>query len=102
MRVLRFYGLLHQSCQLKQKLFQKIYSERSRTMKKLTKELTSKTVKELEKLIQTLREEIAKLVLNKKVNPSKDTNLLRKKRKSLAVMLAVLTQKKELEAIKSK
>jgi ribosomal protein L29 len=71
-------------------------------MKKLTKELTSKTVKELEKLIQTLREEIAKLVLNKKVNPSKDTNLLRKKRKSLAVMLAVLTQKKELEAIKSK
>ena len=71
-------------------------------MKKLTKELTSKKVKELEKLIQTLREEIAKLVLNKKVNPSKDTNLLRKKRKSLAVMLAVLTQKKELEAIKSK
>lgn len=69
-------------------------------MKKITKELTEKTVKELEKHIQTLREEVGKLILNEKVNPAKDTNLLKKKRKSLAVALTILRQKKELEGFK--
>lgn len=64
-------------------------------MKKLMKELTGKTVKELEKQSQVLREEIAKLVLNQKVNPPKDTNVIVKKRKELAVVLTLLTQKKE-------
>lgn len=71
-------------------------------MKKLTKELTNKTIKELEKQSQMLREELAKLTLNQKVNPVKDTNVTVKKRKELAVVLAILTQKKELETIKSK
>lgn len=65
-------------------------------MKKLTKELTGKTIKELEKQSQVLREEIAKLVLNQRVNPAKDTNVVVKKRKELAVVLTILLQKKEL------
>ncbi len=65
-------------------------------MKKLTKELTGKTIKELEKQSLVLREEIAKLVLNQKVNPAKDTNVVVKKRKELAVVLTFLSQKKEL------
>jgi len=56
-----------------------------------------KTVKELEKQATALREDIAKTILNQKVNPSKDTNLLRKKRKQLAVILTVITQKGEQE-----
>jgi len=71
-------------------------------MKKFTKELSGKTEKELEKQTQLLREEIAKLVLNERVNPSKDTNFLMKKRKALAVLLTILKQKKELETLKSK
>lgn len=63
-------------------------------MKKLTKELSAKTIQELEKESQTLREELAKDVLNQKVNPAKDTNVIMKKRKQLAVLLTVLGQKK--------
>lgn len=62
-------------------------------MKKVKKELEGKTVKELEKQTQVLRVEIAKLVLNRKVSPAKDTNLIVKKRKQLAVVLTVLTEK---------
>ncbi len=64
-------------------------------MKKFTKELTGKTIKELEKQTQALREEIAKMTLNEKVNPGKDTNSLRKRHKQLAVILTIITQKKE-------
>ena len=71
-------------------------------MKKLTKELTNKTIKELMKQSHMLREEIAKLTLNQRVNPSKNTNIAVKKQKELAVILTVLTQKKELETLKSK
>lgn len=66
-------------------------------MKKITKELINKTIKELEKQANALREDIAKTILNQKVNPSKDTNLLRKKRKQLAVILTIISQKKERE-----
>lgn len=68
-------------------------------MKKLTKEYTNKSIKELEKLVLTLREDIAKTKLNEKVNPSKDSNVLPKKKKQLAVVLTILAQKKELEAM---
>ncbi len=66
-------------------------------MKKTTKELMEKTVKELEKQARDLREDIAKTMLNQKVNPAKDTNILRKKRKQLAVLLTIMTQKSEQE-----
>ncbi len=70
-------------------------------MKKEIKELKSKSLSELEKQALSLREEIAKLKLEIKVNPAKDTNLLMKKRKKLAVILTVTTEKKETEKFKS-
>ncbi len=66
-------------------------------MKKITKELKSKTIEKLEKEIQEIRSEIAKLYLETKTNPTKDTNLLIKKRKRLAVILTILTEKQALK-----
>lgn len=71
-------------------------------MKKSVKELQSKTVKELEKSVNSLHEEVAKLRLQQKVNPSKDTNIVSKKRKMIATLLTVITQKKELETLSNK
>lgn len=68
-------------------------------MKKSTKELQSKSIKELEALSQTLHEEIAKLRLEEKVNPVKDTNVIHKKKKRLAVILTIISQKKDLEVL---
>lgn len=69
-------------------------------MKKQTKIYKDKTIKELEKENGSLREEIAKLRLSFKGNPPKDTNSLSKKRKQLAVLLTVLTEKKLIESLK--
>ena len=69
-------------------------------MKKQTKIYREKTVKELEKENSLLREEIAKTKLSFKGNPPKDTNILAKKRKQLAVLLTVLTEKREIESLK--
>lgn len=65
-------------------------------MKKITKIYSGKTVKELEKDANLIREEIAKLQLSFKSNPPKDTNSIVKKRKQLAVLLTVLSEKKEV------
>ncbi len=62
-------------------------------MKKIVADLKKKTVKEIEKNIQSTREEIAKFRLEAKVNPVKDSNFLVKKKKKLAVLLTVLTEK---------
>ena len=64
-------------------------------MRKITKIYNDKTVKELEKEVVMVREEIAKLQLSFKSNPPKDTNSLAKKRKQLAVLLTVLGEKKD-------
>lgn len=69
-------------------------------MKKIVKDYNSKTIKELEKEKKTLTEEIARLKVELKVNPRKDTNILMKKRKKLAVLLTVLNEKKILESLK--
>lgn len=71
-------------------------------MKKITKQYQDKTVKELTQETMVLKEEIARLRLSQKSAPTKDTNLLMKKRKQLAVLLAVLTEKKEIESLKNK
>jgi len=71
-------------------------------MKKLTKELKNKTIDQLEKEIQIIRSEIAKLRLETKTNPTKDTNLLIKKRKRLAVILTILKEKQELKDLENK
>ena len=64
-------------------------------MKKNIKELKNKSVADLSKEEQKLRTEIAKLNLEAKVSPQKDTNLIFKKRKRLAVILTLLGEKKE-------
>ena len=68
-------------------------------MKKKISELKGKSKDELEKEVQALREEISKLKLEFKVNPGKDTNILAKKRKKLAVILTLIGEKKEIEKI---
>lgn len=68
-------------------------------MKKLYTKIKNQSVKDLEKEIGKLRQEIAKSRLEVKVNPPKDSNSIFKKRKSLAVYLTVLTEKKELEKL---
>lgn len=71
-------------------------------MKKSTKDLKNKTVKELLTQASSLREEIAKLTLSIKSTPPKDTNVLFKKKRELAVLLTVITEKKELENLQTK
>ncbi len=68
-------------------------------MKKLTKTLQNKSIKELIGEEKNARSEIAKLRLEAKSNPPKDTNTMSKKRKNLAVLLTIMTQKRELEAL---
>ncbi len=63
-------------------------------MRKNTKIYSEKTSKELMKEAGLLREEIAKLQLSFKSNPPKDTNSIVKKKKQLAVLLTVLSEKK--------
>lgn len=58
------------------------------------KELSSKTVQELEKSIGDLRHELAKLFVESSVSPQKNTNTIPNKRKQLAVLLTALRQKK--------
>lgn len=67
-------------------------------MKKLTAELSKIKTADMQKQVATLREEIAKLQLDEKVNPQKDTNVIKKKKKRLAVLLTLFTQKQTPEA----
>lgn len=62
-------------------------------MRKGIKALKEKSIPELEKEIRVLRVEIATERLQGKVNPPKDTNLLQKKKKRLARILTILTEK---------
>jgi ribosomal protein L29 len=70
-------------------------------MKKSFKELVSKTVKELEKDVLGLRDEVLKLTMQSGSNPAKDTNAVMKKRRHLAVTLTAKNQQKQAEAFKS-
>jgi len=70
-------------------------------MKKISKEFKEKTINELEKEKQLIAEELAKLKLLIKINPPKDTNVLVKKKKRLAIILTLLTEKKETDNKKS-
>lgn len=64
-------------------------------MKKVLSEFKDKTVKELEKEELKMREEIGRLRHDYKVSMPKDTNMLSKRRKRLAVLLTVLAEKKK-------
>ncbi|MGB9883118.1 MAG: 50S ribosomal protein L29 [Microgenomates group bacterium] len=63
-------------------------------MKKIIKDLKSKTIEQLNKEVDLVKKEIVKIKLSWKINPPKDTNLLKKKRKYLAQLLTVISQKK--------
>jgi ribosomal protein L29 len=71
-------------------------------MKKIIAQLREKTINELGKEIVKQRELLAKLRLQMKVNPPKDTNQLGKERKKLAQMLTILKEKKDEEILKKK
>lgn len=62
-------------------------------MKKQISDLQSKTAAELMKEMSSVRSEIAKLKVEAKMKPQKDTNLIKKKEKHLAHILTVITQK---------
>ena len=55
--------------------------------------MEKKSAAELSKTVQSLKTEIAKLVLERKTNPMKDTNAVTKKRKILAQILTVMNTK---------
>ncbi len=63
-------------------------------MKKNIKELQSKSVSELDKQVNDLRNEIAKLTLDVYANKPKNTNQVAMKKKQLAVVLTVLSAKR--------
>ncbi len=62
-------------------------------MKKYVKENREKTVVQLNQLVHGLDMEITKLSLGAKTSPQKDTNLLVKKKKNLAVIKTLISQK---------
>lgn len=63
-------------------------------MSKFMKEISQKSVQELEKSVVDLRLELAKLAVEVSVSPQKNTNIIPNKRKQLAVLLTALRQKK--------
>lgn len=67
--------------------------------KKEIDELRNLSIKELEKKVNDLRKEIARLKLEVVVNQPKDTNILIKKRKELAIILTLITEKKLKEKL---
>ena len=62
-------------------------------MKKHISDLQGKSLEELNKEVATIRSEIAKMKVEAKVKPQKDTNVIKKKEKYLARILTVITQK---------
>jgi len=63
-------------------------------MSKFMKEMSQKSVQELEKSVADLRLELAKLTVEASVSQQKNTNIVANKRKQLAVLLTALRQKK--------
>jgi ribosomal protein L29 len=71
-------------------------------MKKTYKDLLGKSVVDLQKDVQNLKNEIVKGGMESASNPQKDTNIHAKKRKQLARTMTALNQKKEMELLDSK
>ncbi len=62
-------------------------------MKKQLKELHAKSIQDLQKEIISVRTEVAKLKVESKVKPQKDTNIIKKREKYIAHILTVITEK---------
>ncbi|MDA1316445.1 MAG: 50S ribosomal protein L29 [bacterium] len=63
-------------------------------MKNIISEYTNKEVGELQKDLDVLKQEIAKLSLEKGIKPHKDSNAIAKKKRTVAMLLTVMQQKK--------
>jgi len=68
-------------------------------MKKNLNEWRKKPPEDLRKEVKNLREEIAKLKLEIITKPVKDSNLLIKKRKTLARLLTILKENKDAQEV---
>ncbi len=66
-------------------------------MKKLTKEYEKKSVADMEKEVSGLRAEIAKIRLESRVTPQKDTNAVRTKKKRIASLLTMINDRRMAE-----
>lgn len=62
-------------------------------MKKLTKEYTEKSVADMNKEIAEVSKNMARMKIEAKVKPNKDTNAMQKMKKRIAVMKTVIRQK---------
>ena len=69
-------------------------------MRKLVQDIQSKSVKDLEKEIWSIRHDMAKTTLEQQAQPVKDSNVIPKKKKQLAILLTVLNDKNQKEESK--
>ena len=97
-----FLKMWRQKYQLERKWYTKFNHSVIEPMKKEIKDLQSKSVKDMNDEVKRLREEIATFSMKAIVNPSKDSNIIPKKRKRLAVLLTIITKKQQEEAVKKK
>ena len=63
-------------------------------MSKYMTEVKQKSKAELDKAIADMRTEIHKAVVTRKVSPSKDTNMIGKKKRQLAFLLTARAEQK--------
>ncbi|PIS15759.1 50S ribosomal protein L29 [Candidatus Roizmanbacteria bacterium CG09_land_8_20_14_0_10_41_9] len=71
-------------------------------MKKTIGDLRDKSLEALQNEVAQMGEELAKLQLERGVNPTKDSNLIPKKKKRLAVALTIISEKKKLQTLGTK
>ncbi|PIQ73843.1 hypothetical protein COV58_00285 [Candidatus Roizmanbacteria bacterium CG11_big_fil_rev_8_21_14_0_20_36_8] len=69
-------------------------------MKKLIKEFGAKSITDLKSEVSKVRNELAKLLIERGVKPEKDSNVISKNKRKLAVMLTLIHQKEFEEAKK--
>ncbi len=62
-------------------------------MRKITKEIINKSIEDLTKEAASIRQDIAKKLIERKVKPEKNSNTIKILKKRLAVLLTIVRQK---------
>lgn len=62
-------------------------------MRKITKEIINKSIEDLTKEATSIRQDIAKKLIERKVKPEKNSNTIKILKKRLAVLLTIVRQK---------
>jgi len=62
-------------------------------MRKITKEIINKSIKDLTKEALSIRQDTAKKLIERKVKPEKNSNTIKILKKRLAVLLTIVRQK---------